>query len=294
MTSNKFQFNYSLITNHNKPIIFFLHGFIGNIDEFDQTIKLLFDNFSYLTLDLPGHGKTQVDNDENYTISSIAQAIINLLDQLNIEKCFLIGYSMGGRLALYLTLHFPQRFIKVILESASPGLLTETARLARIKSDSQIAQKLSRMTNQDDFYNFLNHWYQQPIFGDIKNHPQYQSMLESRITNHPLNLVKSLQFMGTGSQPSLWELLTKNTIPLLLLVGEKDEKFIDINQAMNEKCNFIQLKIINQVGHNIHLENTLAFVENIQNFFYSFPDSGWECPQEALPQVSKINQLNKQ
>ncbi|PPJ64566.1 2-succinyl-6-hydroxy-2,4-cyclohexadiene-1-carboxylate synthase [Cuspidothrix issatschenkoi] len=282
MTFNQFQFNYSLTINPNKPIMLFLHGFMGNINEFDQTIKLLFNNFSYLTLDLPGHGKTEVSDDENYTMSSTAQAIINLLDQLNIDKCFLIGYSMGGRLALYLTLHFPHRFIKVILESASPGLLTETARLARIKSDSQIAQKLSRMTNKDDFYNFLNNWYQQPIFGDIKNHPQYQSMLESRIANHPLNLVKSLQFMGTGSQPCLWESLTQNTIPLLLLVGEKDKKFIDINMAMTEKCNFIQLKIINQVGHNIHLENTLAFVENIQNFFPSFPDSGWECTLETL------------
>jgi 2-succinyl-6-hydroxy-2,4-cyclohexadiene-1-carboxylate synthase len=47
--------------------------------------------------------------------------------------------------------------------------------------------------------------------------------------------------------------------------------------AMTEKCNFIQLKIINQVGHNIHLENTLAFAENIQNFFpRSQPESGNE------------------
>lgn len=185
MTFNQYQFNYSLTTNLNKGIILFLHGFMGNIDEFDQTIKLLLDNFSYLTLDLPGHGQTQVSDDEHYTMTSTAQAIINLLDQLNIDKCFLIGYSMGGRLALYLTLHFPHRFIKVILESASPGLLTETQRLARIKSDAQIARKLSKMTNKDNFYNFLNHWYQQPIFGDVKNHPQYQSMLESRIANHP-------------------------------------------------------------------------------------------------------------
>ncbi|MFM7363383.1 MAG: 2-succinyl-6-hydroxy-2,4-cyclohexadiene-1-carboxylate synthase [Cuspidothrix sp.] len=265
--SYQYQFNYSLVTNPNQPIILFLHGFMGNIDEFDQTIKLLFDNFSYLTLDLPGHGKTQVSDDQNYTMTSTAQAIINLLDQLNIDKCFLIGYSMGGRLALYLTLYFPHKFIKVILESASPGLLTETQRLVRIKSDAQIARKLSRMTDKKDFYQFLNNWYQQPIFGDINNHPQYQSMLKSRLINHPLNLVKSLQLMGTGSQPCLWELLTENTIPLLLLVGQKDKKFVDINIAMTEKCNFAQLKIINQVAHNIHLENTSAFVQHIQNFF---------------------------
>ncbi|MDP5017596.1 MAG: 2-succinyl-6-hydroxy-2,4-cyclohexadiene-1-carboxylate synthase [Dolichospermum sp.] len=261
-----YMFNYSLTGNFHKSLILFLHGFMGNIHEFDQAIKLLFDDFSCLTIDLPGHGKTQILDDECYTMASTAAAIIQLLDELKIDQCFLIGYSMGGRLALYLTLHFPQRFIKVILESASPGLATETARLARIKNDTQIARKLSRMINKDDFYDFLNNWYQQPIFGDIKNHTQYQSMIVNRLTNHPLNLVKSLQFMGTGSQPCLWELLIENTVPLLLLVGEKDEKFIDINMAMTEKCNFTKLQIIPQVGHNIHLENTLAFAKNIQNF----------------------------
>lgn len=120
---------------------------MGNVYEFDQAIKLLFDDFSYLTIDLPGHGKTQVLDDECYTMASTATAIIQLLDQLKIDQCFLIGYSMGGRLALYLTLYFPQRFIKVILESTSPGLTTETAKLARIKSDAQIARKLTRIVN---------------------------------------------------------------------------------------------------------------------------------------------------
>ena len=267
MTGNQYQFHYSLNHNAHKPIILFLHGFMGNIHEFDEVIKLLFDDFSYLIIDLPGHGKTQVLDDEYYTMASTATAIIQLLDQLKIDQCYLIGYSLGGRLALYLTLHFPSRFIKVILESASPGLATEMARLARIKSDAQIARKLTRMINKDDFYHFLNNWYQQRIFGKIKNHPQYQRMIASRLTNHPPNLVKSLQFMGTGSQPCLWELLTENTIPLLLLVGEEDQKFIDINIAITEKCNFAKLQIIHDVGHNIHLENTLAFVQNIQDFF---------------------------
>lgn len=268
MNLKKYTFNYSLKLNQGKPIILFLHGFMGNLHEFDQVIELLFNDFSHLTIDLPGHGETQVLDDECYTMASTATAIIQLLDELKIDQCYLIGYSMGGRLALYLTLHFPHRFIKVILESASPGLATETARLARIKSDTQIARKISRIIHQDDFYNFLNNWYQQPIFGDIKNHPQYQYMVVSRLANQPLNLVKSLQFMGTGSQPSLWELLPNNNIPLLLLVGEKDEKFIAINIAITEKCNLAKLQIIPQVGHNIHLANTLAFVQNIRDFFF--------------------------
>ncbi|QFS48188.1 2-succinyl-6-hydroxy-2,4-cyclohexadiene-1-carboxylate synthase [Nostoc sphaeroides] len=270
MSRKNYQFSYSLIGNPDKPPILFLHGFMGNIDEFDEAIKLLSDEFYYLTLDLPGHGKTQVlGGDEYYTMANTAHALINLLDELKMAKCFLIGYSMGGRLALYLTLHFPERFHKVLLESASPGLPTEAERLERIKMDTQIGRKLTRSIEKSDLKAFLSNWYNQPIFGYIKNHPEYDRMIKSRLQNNPHELDKSLRFMGTGCQPSLWQKLQENNIPLLLLVGEYDKKFISINNQMDQICEFAQLKIISNAGHNIHFENTFAFVENIKDFFYA-------------------------
>ena len=270
MIQKNYQFHYSLTGTLDKPLIILLHGFMGNINEFDEAITLLGEYFSYLTLDLPGHGKTQIlGTDEYYKIEPTAQAIINLLDELKIAKCFLVGYSMGGRLALYLTLHFPERFHKVVLESASPGLPTAAERLERIKLDTQIARKLTRIFEKSDFAAFLSNWYNQPIFGYITNHPEYDRMVESRLQNNPQELDKSLRFMGTGCQPSLWEKLQCNTIPMLLLVGEYDKKFISINTGIAKICEFAQIKIISNAGHNIHFENTLAFVENIKSF----------CPQ---------------
>ncbi|MEH1944546.1 MAG: 2-succinyl-6-hydroxy-2,4-cyclohexadiene-1-carboxylate synthase [Nostoc sp.] len=270
MTLEKYKFNYYFNININKFIIIFLHGFMGNINEFDEAIKFLAEDFSYLILDLPGHGKTEVvEGDEYYGMEPTAKAIINLLDELKIDKCHLMGYSMGGRLGLYLTLNFPERFIKVVLESSSPGLATEAERLERVRRDAQIARKLSRSIIQTDFATFLSNWYNQPIFGSIKNHPEYDRMIESRLQNNPHELDKSLRFMGTGCQPSLWEKLQENKIPLLLLAGEYDQKFISINTEMAEVCECAQLKIISNAGHNIHFENTLAFVENIKCFLYA-------------------------
>ncbi len=267
MRLGNYKLYYSLINNPNKPVILFLHGFMGNIHEFDEAIKILAEEFSFLTIDLPGHGNTQVlGGDEYYTMANTANALINLLDKLKINQCFLVGYSMGGRLALYLTLHFPERFAKVVLESASPGLATERERLARVKNDAQIARKLARSITKADFTIFLQNWYNQPIFGAIKNHPNFESILESRLQNHPIELTKSLQFMGTGNQPSLWNQLNQNTTPLLLLSGEYDQKFIDINTEIAQKCKLSQLKIINHAGHNIHLENTEEFVKNMKYF----------------------------
>jgi 2-succinyl-6-hydroxy-2,4-cyclohexadiene-1-carboxylate synthase len=244
---------------------------MGNIDEFDEAIKLLGDDFSYLTLDLPGHGKTQVlAGDEYYAMEHTAQGLIDLLDELNIDKCFLVGYSMGGRLALYLTLYFPERFYQVVLESASPGLHTEVERLERVKRDSQIAKKLARSVNKSDFASFLLNWYNQPIFGNIKYHPEFEAMLESRLENQPLELAKSLQIMGTGSQPSLWQKLKDNLVPLLLLVGDNDDKFIKINKEMAQVSPIAKLNIISNSAHNIHFENSSEFVQNIRGYFKSF------------------------
>ncbi|BAY26280.1 alpha/beta hydrolase fold protein [Calothrix sp. NIES-2100] len=267
MFLGNYQFNYSLINNPNKPLITFLHGFMGNIDEFDEAIALLSNEFSYLTIDLPGHGKTQVlGSDECYTMANTAQALINLLDELKIKKCFLVGYSMGGRLALYLNLHFPERFFKVVLESASPGLATEAERLKRIQLDYQIGRELIKILETSDFADFLSNWYSQPIFGNIKNHPKYEVLLENRLQNYPLKLDRSLRYMGTGFQPSLWDKLKENQNPLLLLVGEYDEKFSDINQKMADTCENAQLKVIKNAGHNIHFENPREFVQNIRSF----------------------------
>jgi 2-succinyl-6-hydroxy-2,4-cyclohexadiene-1-carboxylate synthase len=263
MSLDNYQFHYSFNGFSNAPVILFLHGFMGNSQEFNEVIELISDEFFCLTVDLPGHGKTQVlDGDEYYNMENTAYALIHLLDELRISHCFLVGYSMGGRLALYLTLHFPERFSKVVLESASPGLLTRAEQLQRMKRDEQIARKLVR----SDFRSFLLNWYEQPIFGSIKHHPQFLNLIESRLQNDRLELAKSLRFMGTGCQPSLWDKLRDNKTPLLLLAGEDDEKFIEINRQISNICKFSQLKITNRCGHNIHFENSLAFVENIHDF----------------------------
>ena len=268
MTLANYQFHYSFSGNPDKPLILFLHGFMGNSHEFDQAISLLSHEFYCLAVDLPGHGETKVlGSDECYTMPNTAHAIINLLDDLKITKCFLVGYSMGGRLALYLTLHFPKRFSKVILESASPGLSTEAERVERFKRDEQIARKLERSVNKNDFAVFLSNWYNQSIFGSIKNHLQFQHLIEVRLQNNPIELAKSLRLMGTGCQPSLWEKLKDNKNYLLLLAGEYDEKFIDVNTKMTKNCKYCLLKVIKSSGHNIHFENVKSFVENLRRFF---------------------------
>lgn len=241
----------------------FLHGFMGNIWDFREVISYFSEDFNCLAVDLPGHGKTKVIGEEDcYNMPNTAKALIQLLDDLELETCFLVGYSMGGRLALYMTVHFPSRFTKVVLESASPGLRTQEARSHRQQADLILEKKLET----GDFHEFVLSWYNQPLFRSLKNHPEWKNLIERRLENNPAELAKSLRHLGTGNQPPLWEKLVNNQIPMLLLAGEYDDKFKTINAEMASLCQSSQLKIISKSGHNIHWENFTDYTKALSDF----------------------------
>lgn len=257
-----YHFHYTAIGRSNNPPILFLHGFMGNSHEFNQVMTLLADRFYCLAVDLPGHGKTQVIADQAYRIEPTANGLIQFLDALNIQSCHLAGYSMGGRIGLYLTLHFPAYFRQVVLESASPGLKTESERIQRLQQDLNLAQAL-----EADFSTFLSRWYHHPLFASLQTRSDFAEIVQSRLQNDPANLAQSLRQLSTGRQPSLWQKLKQNQVPLLLLVGELDSKFVRINTEMVELCELATLKVIDQCGHNIHLENPDVFAQQIRSFF---------------------------
>ncbi len=270
LTLKNYRFHYTISGNTEQPILLLLHGFLGNGNDFKTSISQLSSQYCCLTVDLPGHGKTQVlGGDHYYTMAETAIGLIELLNHLNFKLCHLFGYSMGGRLALYLTLQFPQYFQRVILESTSPGLKTETEQINRLKSDEKLAKSLEDLAASSCFQEFLDRWYQQPLFESLKNHPEFANILQQRLNNNPSVLAKSLRYMGTGKQPSLWKKLSQNQIPLLLLVGEYDTKFKQINQEMANLCSVAQLQIIPNCGHNIQIENRTAWVNTILNFLKS-------------------------
>ena len=272
---DNYRFTYFCKGDLSYPAILFLHGFMGDRTEFELAIADISKQFYCVAINLPAHGEIDVikqmtdqiaDQDDYYTIQSTANLVIKFLDFLRIEQCFLVGYSMGGRLALYLTIYFPQYFHKVVLESASAGLRTAAEKSNRLAKDQKLATELEHLKHHD-FRLFLENWYQQSIFASLRSHPDFPQMLEKRLNNSPAQLAKSLRNLSIGMQPSLWEKLSENEVPLLLLVGELDLKFVQVNQQMQQLCKLSQLQIVPNCGHNIHFENPNLFIEKIQSFF---------------------------
>jgi 2-succinyl-6-hydroxy-2,4-cyclohexadiene-1-carboxylate synthase len=262
--NQEYQFNYVLKGDRHQPIILFLHGFMGNCHDFDQVINNL-GEFCCLMVDLPGHGQTKVQQDSDYQMPNVALALTRLLAELEIKQCILVGYSLGGRIALYLAIHFPQYFQGVILESASPGLSNQLERDRRIIQDYQLAAQLE----SSDLADFIQQWYSQPLFASFVQHPNYPQAIARRLGNDSYKLAKSLRLIGLGTQPTLWNSLEKLQLPLLLMVGELDAKFVMINQMMAQSYPQASLQIVEGAGHNVHFEYPAKFRKLLKHFIAS-------------------------
>jgi 2-succinyl-6-hydroxy-2,4-cyclohexadiene-1-carboxylate synthase len=221
--------SYELSGDRPSTAVLFLHGFMGSSADWRGTLAALEDRAFCIAVDLPGHGASLGLPPESYTIDGSAQAVIRVLDELGVRRPLIVGYSMGGRLALFLALRYPERCAGLLLESASPGLQSEEERAARRAKDEERALRLE----SGGFERFLQDWYRQPLFASLaRDENMLGQTIEARRRNEPAELARSLRGMGTGNQPSLWGELEGLAVPALAVAGELDEKYATISSRM--------------------------------------------------------------
>jgi 2-succinyl-6-hydroxy-2,4-cyclohexadiene-1-carboxylate synthase len=224
---------------------------MGSGNDFEEMGGLLARRFRLIAPDLPGHGNTAHPDHPRCSMQSCADALIEWLDGRGTHRPHLWGYSMGGRLALYLALHYPGRFDRVILESASPGLAAEDQRKARREHDEALARRLETEPLAD----LIESWFDQPLFASLHEYPaKLEAMKKRRLECDRYGLAASLRHMGTGVMPSLWNMLPSLALPTLLIVGGRDSKFVDIGRRMRQRSDRFTLKQLEGAGHNVHFE----------------------------------------
>lgn len=239
-----------------------LHGFTGDASTWRAVTERLADCCQCFAIDLLGHGLSDAPAAAaQYRMDSVAADIVDLLDGLELTKPNLLGYSMGGRLALYLALQYPERFDALILESASPGLADEGARADRRRRDGELADNIE--ANGIAF--FVDYWESLPIWAS-QSERQIRAQRPQRLANRPWGLANSLRALGTGAQPNLWLQLPNLRARACLIVGEYDEKFRQTNQLMARAMPQSSLSVIPAAGHNTHLENPDAFCQALRSF----------------------------
>lgn len=246
------------------PPVCFLHGFMGSSADWQPLVDALSRDAYCLTVDLPGHGQSLHGPNHVYTMEGATQALADVLDDAGVSQCSLVGYSMGGRVALYFSIFHPGRVRRLGLESASPGLSNGEERVQRRFLDDERADRI-----QDDLDAFLRDWYRQPLFASLARHGLIEEMVAERRANDPDELARALRGLSPGEQPSLWDRLSDLSVPALVLTGELDEKYRRITRETAHRINGARQVVVPDAGHNVHAERPQAFLAHLVQFLQS-------------------------
>ncbi|TDQ40304.1 2-succinyl-6-hydroxy-2,4-cyclohexadiene-1-carboxylate synthase [Aureibacillus halotolerans] len=263
-----------------------LHGFTASLEAWEPFVSLWSQHARVVSVDLPGHGKTMVPADPSRVqVQSIAEDLCALLDALDIQEAIILGYSMGGRVALAFGSMFPEKTTRLVLESASPGLRTESEREQRKTQDNQLAEKIK----QSGMPAFVAYWRNIELFASQKNLPQSvrEHLDQQRLQNSVNGLAVSLQGMGTGAQDSYWEALSFMKMPVILVVGELDHKFRAIAEEMHAILPNATLQVCQNAGHAIHLESPAWFATIVMDMIHQQRKDEDHCHGKSSSHMTK-------
>jgi 2-succinyl-6-hydroxy-2,4-cyclohexadiene-1-carboxylate synthase len=240
--------------------VILLHGFAGSTRDWDRTSDTLGRaGFRAIAIDLPGHGATSRPDDPlRYGMAETAHDLGLLLDHLGVpSSAHWLGYSMGGRLALYLAATYPDRVATLALESASPGIEEEAARTTRRAADDALADEIERRGAGW----FADFWADQPVFASQRALPAEDRVLlrDRRARNDSRGLAGSLRGLGQGAQPYLGARLHAVGCPTLLVTGALDVKYVALAASMAAALPHAEHVVVPDAGHNVHLERPEAF-----------------------------------
>ncbi len=169
----------------------------------------------------------------------------------------LLGYSMGGRLALHALLENDHPWQAAIIVSAHPGL--ETARTVRQAGDAEWATRALAGNWQE----FLDAWNAQPILGKdpIRDQPTSGSLIMRR-----REIARSFVDWSLGAQEPLWDRLGEIKIPVLWIVGENDPKFLSLAERATALLPNAHLAVAPGSRHRVPWEAEAWFAQTVAGF----------------------------
>lgn len=258
------EYDGNLITNK-KPIVFF-HGFSGCSKDWYFVNSKLPVEYTPVFIDLLGHGKSSSPaSSQEYSEEKQVEQIKFIFEKLSLVKPILVGYSMGGRLAVSFAIKYPQKLEALILESTSFGLKTNDEKESRIKRDTELANRIIELPLE----HFFDYWYSIPLFHSLNmlTHEKLLNLKKQRVRdNSKIGLKNSLLGFSTGKMNYHLDELIKKDIKTLLITGELDQKFSIINKDAHNKLRNSELNIVKKSGHIVHLEKTEEFLKLLNSF----------------------------
>jgi 2-succinyl-6-hydroxy-2,4-cyclohexadiene-1-carboxylate synthase len=236
-----------------------VHGFTQTRRSWDRVAPALAARHEVVALDLPGHGEL---GDAALDLWQGAR----LLAQRGGAAAY-AGYSMGGRLCLHLALAHPDLVEALVLLGATAGIEDGEARARRRLEDERRSEQLER----DGVEAFVDEWLAQPMFASLSRDA---AGVDDRRRNSVAGLAASLRLAGTGAQEPLWHRLGELEMPVLLVTGERDERFRALARRMAKAIGAnARLAVVPGAGHAAHLERPDTFAELVAGFLDELPGS---------------------
>lgn len=228
-----------------------LHGFTGAGADFD-----------FLKSKSPAHFLWEAPNLPAVPLDSLCEKLRERWARLSAFPRTLLGYSMGGRIALHLAKRIPwNEADELVLVSASPGIAEERERAARRDADEALAREMEQFASAEKFY---EKWQRVPLISTQRRLPSpwREQLLARRAAADWRVWASHLRLWGTGTLPSLWDGISALAVPnIRVIVGEEDLKFRAIAEKMCEKIPRSRMIVIPSSGHSPHFENAESFVK---------------------------------
>ena len=242
----------SSTTGSGEPVIV-IHGFTGCAEAMAPLVDRL-DGYRCIAVDLVGHGRSPSPADlAPYSVEAMAASVARLAASADDGPCHVVGYSMGGRVALALASAYPEVRRSLTLISATAGIADASERAQRRRADEALADRI----HEHGLARFVDEWMGLPMWDPLRaslGPEAWQASIDQRLRSDPTGLANSLRATGTGSMTPLWDRLGALDVPTLLMCGELDTKFVAIGHEMNNLLPASELVVLAGAGHAAHLE----------------------------------------
>jgi len=227
------------------PRIVFLPGFMQHADTWDEVAAAVGQRYPSAVVDFA-----------TWTFEGRVGEILAAAGHGDV----VVGYSMGGRLALHAALRSGV-FRGLVLVGASPGIEGDEEREARRVADESLAAWIETHSIEE----VVARWERNPVFAT-----QPEALVEAqragRLRHSPADLATLLRSAGQGALPAVWDRLPSLSVPLLAVAGSLDSAYAAAAVRMALLAPHAQTAIIEGAGHAVHLERPADVSEAIVEF----------------------------
>ena len=254
-----------------------LHGFTQSGSSWLETISKMPGGWMWIVPELRGHGETRTHPGAPCSMDACTADLEMLWDHLGVARTHLVGYSMGGRLALHVAARRPERILSLLTIGAHAGL-EEGAREGRRHGDEALAARIEK----EGLEAFVKYWSSLPLFAGLERRgPAFVAQIQAaRMSNHVAGLACSLRGMGAGAMKPLWDDLARVTFPCTFVAGQLDHGYVSSARRLAGTVAHGRVEVVPRAGHTVHQERPEAFARLLQDHLASASGS------EASPSSS--------